>query len=103
MQVKEREANGASTLDSAASVSLRVVTWMPLALRLHPLGDPEFVAELKHDLLLFGKKSGSRCSDSRCGLGCSLLLSRLLLRCGLLSGFDRRGYPRFLAVCLLGL
>ena len=52
MQVKEREASGASPLDSAASVSLRVVTWMPFALRLHPLGDFEFVIELKHDLLL---------------------------------------------------
>jgi hypothetical protein len=56
MQVKEREASGASTLDSAASVSLRVVTRMPLALRLHPLGDLEFVAELEHDLLLSEKE-----------------------------------------------
>jgi hypothetical protein len=56
MQVKEREASGTSALDSAASVSLRVVTWMPLALRLHPLGDLEFVGELKHDLLLLEKE-----------------------------------------------
>jgi hypothetical protein len=55
MHVKEREACGASALDSA-SFSLRVVTWMPFALRLHPLGDLEFVVELKHDLLLLGKK-----------------------------------------------
>src|SRR5258708_3982468 len=103
MQVKEREASGASTLDSAAPVSLRVVTWMPFALRLHPLGDLEFVVELKHDLLLFWKKSGSRLADSRCGLGCNFLLSRLLLRCGLLSGLDRCGRLRFLAGCLLGL
>ena len=56
MQVKEREASGASALDSAASFSLRVVTWMPFALRLHPLGDLEFVAELEHDLLLSEKE-----------------------------------------------
>jgi hypothetical protein len=56
MQVKEREASGASALDSAASVSLRVVAWMPFALRLHPLGDFEFVVELKHDLLLLEKE-----------------------------------------------
>jgi hypothetical protein len=59
MQVEEREASGASTLDSAASFSLRVVTGMTFAFRLHPLGDLEFVVELKHDLLLW-KKSGSR-------------------------------------------
>jgi hypothetical protein len=29
---------------------------MPLALRLHPLGDLEFVAELEHDLLLSEKE-----------------------------------------------
>jgi hypothetical protein len=56
MQVKEREAGRASALDSTASFSLRVVPWMPSALRLHPLGDFEFVGELKHDLLLLGKK-----------------------------------------------
>jgi hypothetical protein len=56
MQVKEREASGASTLDSAASVPLRVVARMPFALRFYPLGDIEFVAELKHDLLLLGKE-----------------------------------------------
>jgi hypothetical protein len=56
MQVKEREASGASTLDSAASVPLRVVTWMTFAFRLHPLGDLEFVVELKHDLLLLEKE-----------------------------------------------
>src|SRR5271156_5446747 len=50
----------------------------------------------------FWEKSGSRLADSRCGLGCNLLLS-LLLRCGLLSGLDRRGRLRFLAGCLLGL
>jgi hypothetical protein len=49
MQVKEREASGTSALDSTASFSLRVVPWMPFALRLHPLGDFEFVSELKHD------------------------------------------------------
>jgi hypothetical protein len=56
MQVEEREASGASTLDSSAPVSLRVVTWMPFALRLHPLSDLEFVVELKHDLLLLEKE-----------------------------------------------
>jgi hypothetical protein len=56
MQVKEREASGTSALDSVASVSLRVVTWMPFALRLHPLGDFEFVVELEHDLLLLEKE-----------------------------------------------
>ena len=56
MQVEEREASGASTLDSAASFSLGVVTWMPFAFRLHPLGDLEFVAELKHDLPLSEKE-----------------------------------------------
>jgi hypothetical protein len=56
MQIKEREASGASTLDSTASVPLRVVTWMPFAFRLHPLGDFEFVIELKHDLLLLEKE-----------------------------------------------
>jgi len=56
MQFEKREAGRASTLDSAASVSLRVVTWMPFALRLHPLGDLEFVVELKHDLLLLEKE-----------------------------------------------
>src|SRR5260370_27477663 len=49
------------------------------------------------------KKSGSRLADSRCGLGCNLLLSRLLLRCGLRSSFDWRGCLRFLAGRLLGL
>jgi hypothetical protein len=29
---------------------------MPFALRLHPLGDLEFVVELKHDLLLLEKE-----------------------------------------------
>jgi hypothetical protein len=29
---------------------------MPVALRLHPLGDLEFVVELKHDLLLLKKR-----------------------------------------------
>jgi hypothetical protein len=57
MQVKEREASGASTLDSAASFSLRVVTRMPFALRLHPLGNLEFVVELKH-VSSFGKRAG---------------------------------------------
>jgi hypothetical protein len=56
MQVKEREASRASTLDSAASFPLRVVTWMTFALRLHPLGNLEFVVELKHDLLLLEKE-----------------------------------------------
>jgi hypothetical protein len=56
MQVKEREASGTCALDSAASVSLRVVTWMPVAFCLHPLGDFEFVVELKHDLLLLEKE-----------------------------------------------
>ena len=56
MQVKEREASGASTLDSAASFSLRVVAWMPVAFRLHPFGNLEFVVELKHDLLLLEKE-----------------------------------------------
>jgi hypothetical protein len=56
MQVEQREAGRASTLDSAASISLRVVTWMTFALRLHPLGDLEFVVELKHDLLRLEKE-----------------------------------------------
>jgi hypothetical protein len=56
MQVKEREASGASTLDSTASVPLRVVARVPVALRLHPLGNLEFVVELKHDLLLLEKE-----------------------------------------------
>jgi hypothetical protein len=56
MQVKEREASGASTLDSASSFSLRVVSWMPFALRLYPFSDLEFVVELKHDLLLLEKE-----------------------------------------------
>ena len=56
MQVKEREASGAATLDSAASFSLRVITWMPFAFRLHPLGDLESVVELKHDLVLLEKE-----------------------------------------------
>src|SRR6266702_1597024 len=51
----------------------------------------------------FWKKSGSRLADSRCGLGCNLLLSRRLLRCGLLSGLDRRRCLRFLGGGLLGL
>ena len=53
---REREACGAPTLDSAASFSLRVVTRVPVAPRLYPLGDLEFVVELKHDLLLLRKK-----------------------------------------------
>ena len=56
MQVKERKASGASTLDSATPIPLRVVTWMPFTLRLHPLGDLEFVVELKHDLFLLEKE-----------------------------------------------
>jgi len=56
MQVEEREASGASTLDSAASVPIRVVGWMTFASRLHPLGDLEFVVELKHDLLLLERE-----------------------------------------------
>jgi hypothetical protein len=55
MQVEEREASGASTLDSAPSVPLRVVARVPVALRLHSLGDFESVVELKHDLLLSEK------------------------------------------------
>ena len=51
----------------------------------------------------FRKKSGSHLADSRCGLGCNVLLSRRLLRCGLLSGFDRRRCLRFLGGSLLGL
>jgi hypothetical protein len=56
MKVEEREASRASTLDSAASVRLRVVAWVPVALGLYPLGDLEFVVELKHDLLLLEKE-----------------------------------------------
>ena len=56
MQIKEREASGASTLDAASSVTLRVVTWMTFAFRFDPLGDLEFVVELKHDLLLLEKE-----------------------------------------------
>jgi len=56
MQVKERETSGASALDASSSVPLRVVTWMTLAFRFHPLGDLEFVVELKHDLLLLEKE-----------------------------------------------
>src|ERR1700722_3303644 len=102
MQVQGREASGGSPLDSAASLSLRVVARVPFALRLHPLGDLESVVELKHDLLLL-EKSGCRLADSRYGLGCNLLLSRRLLRCGLLGGLHRCRRLRFLAGCLLGL
>ena len=56
MQVEERVAGRASALDTAAPVPLWVVTRMTFALRLHPLGDLEFVVELKHDLLLEGKE-----------------------------------------------
>jgi len=52
MQVKESEAGGASALDSAASVPLRVVTRVPVALGLHPFRNLEFVVKLKNDLLL---------------------------------------------------
>src|SRR5207302_7208200 len=51
----------------------------------------------------FRKKSGSHLADSRCGLGCNVLLRSRLLCCGLLSGFDRRRCLRFLGGCLLGL
>src|SRR5260370_9986287 len=51
----------------------------------------------------FWKKSGSRSADSRCELGCCLLLGRRLLRCALLSGFDRRRCLRLLGGCLPGL
>src|SRR5260370_5188799 len=61
MQVEEREASGASTLDAASSVTFRVVAWMPFALRLHPLGDLEFVVELEHDLLLLEKEREPGC------------------------------------------
>jgi hypothetical protein len=61
MQVKEREASGTSSLDSVASFPLRVVPWMTFALRLHPLGDLEVVAELKHDLLLLEKEREPIC------------------------------------------
>jgi hypothetical protein len=56
MQVEEREAGRASTLDASSSVTLRVVARVPVAFCLHPLGDLEFVVELKHDLLLLEKE-----------------------------------------------
>ena len=56
MQVKEREAGRASALDASSSVALRVVARVPVAFRLHALGNLEFVVELKHDLLLLEKE-----------------------------------------------
>jgi hypothetical protein len=51
----------------------------------------------------FWKKNGSRLADSRCGLGSNFLLSRRLLRCGLLSGLGRCGCLGFLGGGLLRL
>ncbi len=56
MQVEEREAGGTSTLDSAASISFRVVARVTVALGLHPLGNFESVVELEHDFLLLEKE-----------------------------------------------
>ena len=64
---REREAGRTSALDPAGPAPLRVVMWMAFALRLHPLGNLEFVVELKHDPLL-KEKSGSRIADPRCAL-----------------------------------
>ncbi len=52
MEVEQGEAGGASALDAASSIPLRVVAGMPVALGLDPLGDLESVRELEHDLLL---------------------------------------------------
>jgi hypothetical protein len=52
MQVEEREAGRASAFDASSSVALRVVARVPVALRLHSLGNLESVCELEHDLLL---------------------------------------------------
>ena len=59
MQVEERKAGRTSSFDASSSVALRVVARVPVAPRLNPLGDLEFVVELKHDLLLFGKERES--------------------------------------------
>ena len=68
MQAEEREKQVEhQPFDPAAPAPLRVVTWMAFALRLHPLGNLEFVVELKHDPLL-KEKSGSRIADPRCAL-----------------------------------
>jgi hypothetical protein len=56
MQVKEREASGASALDSAASFSLRVVTWMPFALRLHPFGNLDVTLHSNAGKCAFGSR-----------------------------------------------
>lgn len=44
-------AVGGDADGAALAVPFLVVTWMAFALRLHPLGDLEFVVELKHNLL----------------------------------------------------
>src|SRR5271170_4207395 len=88
MQIEEREASRASTLDASSPLAFRVITRVPIAFSLHPLGNLEFVVQLKHRLLLL-EKSGSRLSGSRCWLACSFLLRCGLLRCGFGSRFDR--------------
>jgi hypothetical protein len=50
MEVVEGEAGRASALDASSPVTLWVIAGMPIALGLDPLGDSEFVAELKHRL-----------------------------------------------------
>ena len=40
-------------------LAFRVVARVPIAFRFHPLGNLEFVVELKHRLLLFGKGAGA--------------------------------------------
>ncbi len=48
VEVEEREAGRAPTLDAASSVTLGVVAGMPFTLYLDPLGHFEFVVEPEH-------------------------------------------------------
>jgi hypothetical protein len=54
--------------------TFRVLARVPVAFRFHPLGNLEFVVELKHRLLLLDE-SGSHWSGSRGVLGCGFLLA----------------------------
>ena len=56
MQVVERKTGRASSLDASSPVTLGVVAGMPFALGFDPLGDFEFVGELKHRLSSFWKE-----------------------------------------------